>query len=207
MIPIGKEHHIGTRGLILIGLERISPSIGVLIIACLLAGFQELISKSIYDIAIIMNPDFIGTANQIADYVSVAVIVLIVLSGVVFVIGLIVATLIYRFYTFTFEEFDLKLRKGILYREEISIPYRHMQDINILRGIFYQIFGVSKLVIDSAGHEERGEDNKTDIVLEPIDFDVALEMRSLLQHRIGVQVIENLHSSNATSEIQSTPMP
>jgi uncharacterized membrane protein YdbT with pleckstrin-like domain len=197
MIPIGQEHHIGTRGLILIGLRYILPSIGFIIIAIILVIFQSSMANTIYETGLIMFPDNTLTAINFFDYIKLIIIACIILSGFAFVIGLVVASLIYRFYTFTLGEFDLKLRKGILYREEISIPYRHMQDINIMRGIFYQIFGVSRLVIDSAGHEEHVEHGHTDIKLEPIDKDLAIELRALLQHRIGVQVIENLHATHS----------
>lgn len=77
-----------------------------------------------------------------------------------------------------------------------------MQDINIDRPLVYRILGVSRVVIDSAGHEEFGESrSETDIVLEPIDEKLAREIRDMLQRRIGVQIVED--EKEADLEIMS----
>ena len=64
-----------------------------------------------------------------------------------------------------------------------------MQDININRSLFYVILGLSRLIIDSAGHEEKEEQNETDIILEPLDVTVAGDIRNFLKRRVGVQVV------------------
>ncbi|MDE1941084.1 MAG: PH domain-containing protein, partial [Patescibacteria group bacterium] len=104
-------------------------------------------------------------------------------------IGLFVAWLEYRNYAFRFEEFDLAVRRGVISTETVSIPYRQIQDLNIQRDLIYQILGLSRLVIDSAGHEEKGERNETDIILEPLYKETAEEIRGFLERRIGVQVV------------------
>lgn len=112
------------------------------------------------------------------------------LGFILFVVGVIIAWLKYINFSYCLKEFDLILKRGILDREEITIPYRQMQDINVNRTFLYRILGVSKLIIDSAGHEEAEEQNETDVILEPIDKAAAEEIRDILQRRIGVQVIE-----------------
>jgi uncharacterized membrane protein YdbT with pleckstrin-like domain len=66
-----------------------------------------------------------------------------------------------------------------------------MQNVDVTRPLFYRIFGLSRLVILSAGHEQAEEGDQTDTVFDPIDSEVADQIRILLGRRIGVQVIEH----------------
>jgi uncharacterized membrane protein YdbT with pleckstrin-like domain len=66
-----------------------------------------------------------------------------------------------------------------------------MQNVDVTRPLVYRLFGISRLVVLSAGHEQAGEGDQTDTVFDPIDSEVAEEIRVLLGRRIGVQVIEH----------------
>ncbi len=191
MVPLGKKQHLGYKAFILMALKYVSPAVGIVLIAALLTLFDTVILQAFTDIVSLMYPDAPLTLAQAADYLELGILILLLLSLVVFFLGAIVALLVYHFYTFTIEEFDLRLRRGVLHREEISIPYRQMQNVNIVRSLFYQIIGVSKLYIDSAGHEEPNGADVSEIILQPIERDLADEIRALLQHRIGVQIVEN----------------
>ncbi len=80
--------------------------------------------------------------------------------------------------------------KGILDRTETAIPYRQMQDVDIARPLAYRLFGLSKIVFQTAGHEEPNEHGMTEIVLEPIGKDRANEIRTLLGSKIGIQIVK-----------------
>jgi uncharacterized membrane protein YdbT with pleckstrin-like domain len=73
-----------------------------------------------------------------------------------------------------------------------------MQNVDVTRPLFYRILGLSRLVILSAGHEQVEEGDQTDTVFDPIDSEIAEEIRTLLGRRIGVQVIE--HEIEADSQ-------
>ena len=51
----------------------------------------------------------------------------------------------------------LKIRRGILSKEETAIPYRQIQDVDIEQNISDRIWGVARLAILTAGHEEAKE--------------------------------------------------
>lgn len=112
----------------------------------------------------------------------------------------------YRNYTFTLEDYGIKMKKGIFYTKEISIPYRQIQNVNVNRSMIYQMFRISRLVIITAGEDDNkgamGE--STDSVFDPIDADIAEEIRSLLQKKIGVQIVEDTsHENIAKNSVQN----
>ncbi len=87
-------------------------------------------------------------------------------------------------------QFGLKLRRGVFSQKEISLPYRQIQDIDIARTVAHRIFGVSRLVMITAGHESPEAHDQTDTAFDPIDKALAEEVRAFLERKIGVQIIE-----------------
>lgn len=138
----------------------------------------------LYQLIPVVDPNVSVLGNII---IPVLFFLAIILGG----IGVLVNYLRYVCFKFTLEEFGLRMRKGVLRVEEISIPYRQMQNVDVTRPLFYRILGLSRLVILSAGHEQIEEGDQTDTVFDPIDSEIAEEIRTLLGRRIGVQVIEH----------------
>jgi putative membrane protein len=131
-----------------------------------------------------------GTLASISSAVSSVILGLFLVSIMVILVSIIIALLEYRNYAFTFEEFDLKMRRGIFDRREVSLPYRQIQDVDIERDVSHQLLGLSKLVLMTAGHEEAGEHEMAEVLLEPLDKEAAEEIRAMLQRKIGIQVVE-----------------
>ena len=132
-----------------------------------------------------------GSLNTISLVLYLLFAGIILVSIIAILIGLIISFLDYKNYTFKFEEFDLIVRRGFLNKEQTSIPYRQIQDTDIEQSLIYQAFGVSRVVIITAGHENSGMNDNLETVLEPIDTTLAEEIRGALQSRIGVQVVES----------------
>jgi uncharacterized membrane protein YdbT with pleckstrin-like domain len=191
MIPLGHPQHLGFKAFILMSFRFISPAIGIVIVAAFLTLFHETLITATLNINSLMYPDTLLSSMVVETYIGYLVLILLGLALIGFVGGILLAWLFYHYYTFTLGDYDLRLKRGILHREEISIPYRQMQNVNIIRSLFYQIIGVSKLYIDSAGNEDPGEPDTSEIILRPIEKELAEEIRSLLQHRIGVQMVED----------------
>lgn len=172
-------------------LQGAVPGIALLIFVIILSFSKtnlELINSSE---VVTIGQIFPIVGNNLQN-ISQNVIPLVFFLAVLFMcIGVIVNILRYQFFVFTLEEFGLRLRKGVLRVEEISIPYRQMQNVDVTRPLVYRLFGISRLVVLSAGHEQAGEGDQTDTVFDPIDSEVAEEIRVLLGRRIGVQVIEH----------------
>lgn len=190
MIPLGQEQHLGHKAFILLFIRNVAPAFGLLFISILVTNMNQFIIQSVLQ-ALNMSGQYTeGSIYTVATIFGYIVIILYILTVLLFILGYVISKLTYHFYTFTLEEFDLRLKRGILHLETVSIPYRQVQDVNINRSLFYRMLGLSRIIIDSAGHEEKEDLNETNIVLEPIDKNVAEEIRKLLQRKIGVQVIE-----------------
>ncbi|MCX6718979.1 MAG: PH domain-containing protein [Candidatus Taylorbacteria bacterium] len=184
MIKVGKEHHLGIRTLLFMFLQRLTPAFFLLLIAFVLFVTRDTLfqgfASSVNEVWQINSPiSFEGFIQIIA-----------LLAVIIVCLGVIIAYLQYYFFTFTLAEFDLRLQKGILTIEKVSIPYRQIQDVDVTRNIIYRIFGVSRLVVMSAGHEDPMDKDADRTIFDPIDSRIAEDIRLLLERRIGVQVIE-----------------
>ena len=110
---------------------------------------------------------------------------------VAFAISLFIAWLIYSNYKFCLGDDSLKIKRGVLNKEEVAIPYRQIQDVDIKRDLSFQMMGLSRIVILTAGHEE-GEkpgDDDTEGVLPALDKDLAEWLQAELLKRANVQKV------------------
>ena len=109
------------------------------------------------------------------------------------VLGLLVAFIIswfvYNHYKFFLGEDSLKIKRGILDKEEIAIPYRQIQDVDIERSLNFQMFGLSRIVILTAGHEDEKPQAESEGILPAIDKDLAEWIQAQLLQRANVQKV------------------
>jgi len=124
-----------------------------------------------------------------------------VISLILIIVGFIIGWLEYINYAYTLSEFDLRMRRGVLNRREISIPYRQIQDVDIDRNFANILLGLSRIVMQTAAHEEADEKGMTEVVLEPVDKAIALDLRDILERRIGVQVVEDEKAADVEEKI------
>jgi membrane protein YdbS with pleckstrin-like domain len=170
MITQGQQHHLGKRAFIILCLEKSKiPGIALII-----------------TVAIMLFRDVFPASAQ--PTVSLILGYLILLTILSFLIAFIVGWVDYAEYSFTFEEYDIRMKRGLVQKKETSIPYRQIQDVNIERNPTYQLLGLSRLIITTAGHEETGEKGMSEVVIEAMDKKLAEELRNMLQQKIGVQV-------------------
>lgn len=62
------------------------------------------------------------------------------------------AKLTYNVYKFELTEEVFKKEHGVIWKRYVSIPYERIQNIDIHRGIFARILGLSDLMIQTAGY-------------------------------------------------------
>ena len=113
------------------------------------------------------------------------------LFAVVLAVTLLVAWLIYANYKYCLGVDSLKIKRGILNKEEVAIPYRQIQDVDVRRNLTFQMIGLSQLVILTAGHEE-GEkpgDDDSEGILPALDKDLAEWLQAELLKRANVQKV------------------
>ena len=127
----------------------------------------------------------LGSYVLIAAWICLALFV--IALGIIFL----VAWLFYSTYKFCLGEDSLKIKRGILNKEEVAIPYRQIQDVDIKRDLSFQMMGLSRIVIITAGHEEAEKpgDDDTEGILPALDKDLAEWMQAELLKRANVQKV------------------
>lgn len=109
---------------------------------------------------------------------------------IVFGVTLLISWLIYANYKFLLDNDALKIKRGVFEKEEIAIPYRQIQNVDIERDLSYQLLGLSRLVILTAGHEEvKGEEDESEGILPALDKDLAEGLQKELLERANVQKV------------------
>ncbi len=108
-----------------------------------------------------------------------------------FVITFLVAYLTYANYLFMLDDNALKIKRGILSKEEIAIPYRQIQDVDLEQSLSDRIWGVARLAILTAGREEpkEGEEDTAEGVLPAVDRDLAEALQTELLKRADVEKV------------------
>ncbi len=84
----------------------------------------------------------------------------------------------------------LKIRRGILSKEEIAIPYRQIQDVDVDQSISDRIWGVARLAILTAGQEKTGEGNdESEGIFPAIDRVLAESLQTELLKRADIEKV------------------
>ncbi len=118
---------------------------------------------------------------------GISAILFVVMFGLVFFVSL----LVYKNYKFALGEDSLKIKRGILEKEEIAIPYRQIQDVDIERDLSFQMMGLSRIMILTAGHEDVGRPGEDDSegILPALDKDLAEWLQQELLRRANIQKV------------------
>ncbi len=122
---------------------------------------------------------------------GIAAILFLVAFGLTFLI----AWLVYTNYRFALGENSLKIKRGIIGKEEMAIPYRQIQDVDINRDLSFRVWGLSKLIILTAGREDVGaerrgsEGDESEGYLPALDKDLAEWLQHELLSRANVQKV------------------
>ncbi len=128
-------------------------------------------------------------------------------STLVFIILAIIAAIWthyeYKNYTFILDEHALEVSRGIFTKENISIPYHHIEDINIDQSVFYQIMGVCRLAILTAGHGE--EADRSEGILPAVDLNMGREIQKVIMSRSNVQeVMDHVPAENTSPNVTAS---
>ncbi len=162
----------------------LEKSVGALILFFILFGFVV--------VAYLGPAYFLPNINEITGNAIEAFLILGVLgSAGLFTVLLLIAILFtwleYRNYNFTLGDHSLEVCRGILTKETISIPYHHIEDINIGQGVFYQLMGVCRVEILTAGHGD--EDEKSEGILPTIDLGMGRDIQKFIMERSNTQEV------------------
>lgn len=123
-------------------------------------------------------------------YAVLAYQIVFLLFVVFLAIVVFITWLIYSNYKFCLGEDSLKIKRGVLTKEEVAIPYRQIQDVDIKRDISFQMLGLSRIIILTAGQEdETPRDSESEGILPALDRDLAEWLQAELLRRANVQKV------------------
>ena len=177
-------HALGRKTFYIFLLQRIRAAAIILLIAIALFAVegQPFLTKT---------P--LGDLNgDVAIAAGVALGIFFIVLGV----ALLVTWLVYKNYAFALGDDALKIKKGVFNKEETAIPYRQIQNVDLERDLSFQMLGLSRLVILTAGEEEEksGED-ESEGILPALDKDLAEWLQAELLKRANVQKVTEAASS------------
>ena len=130
-----------------------------------------------------------------ATYIDFAAWACLALFAIFFLFAFLISWLIYTNYKFALGDNSLKIKRGILSKEEIAIPYRQIQDVDIDRDLSFQMLGLSRISILTAGHEDKPAEDEpagsaeSEGVLPALDKDLAEWLQTELLKRANVQKV------------------
>ena len=111
------------------------------------------------------------------------------------IFAIMVAGLDYYGYRFALDDNALRIRRGVLNKDEISIPYRQITDVDMEQTIIHQLLGVARLAILTAGHNDQEKDTNEDYnegALPVISKSRAEEIREQLLAKANVEKVVNV---------------
>jgi uncharacterized membrane protein YdbT with pleckstrin-like domain len=81
------------------------------------------------------------------------------------------------------------IKQGLLHIKEISIPYRHIEDININQSLLYQVLRVCKLnMLTSGQDQDNNPDHSSEIEFPVMEKTLADDLKKELLTRSNIQI-------------------
>lgn len=177
-VPEEQYHTLGAKTLWIFALQRMH-AVGVFLLLAMVlfvSADQSFLTKT--------------PVGNLAPYVLWGAEICFALFILGFGLVFFIAWLIYTHYKFLLGEDSLKIKRGILTKEEVAIPYRQIQDVDIERDLSFQALGLSRIVILTAGHDdEKTMDDKSEGILPALDKDLAEWLQAELLKRANVQKV------------------
>jgi uncharacterized membrane protein YdbT with pleckstrin-like domain len=181
-IKNGEYYDLGRKTFRLLLIRRISATI-ILIIAVLLLEIMHPLIISNFKSASNFNIDAIF-------YPALDMIIMLAIISAI--IGFVLARIEHKVSKIMLDDSSLKIIKGVLNKEEIRLPYRRIQSVEIKQQLFHRLMGVSRLVIsttndiDSPNNTE-AQNESDDEVISVIDYDLAQAIADKLTNRVEIE--------------------
>jgi putative membrane protein len=137
----------------------------------------------------------LGNMQKITMLVSLA---LFVVSIIIICVALISSWLTYINYTFLMADDSFKIKRGFLNKQEDAIPYHQIQNVDIERNFTFQMLGLSRLIILTAGHEDEPQKGNAEAegVIPAIDQELATWLQTELLKRADIQKVTEADESS-----------
>ncbi|MFA6324816.1 MAG: PH domain-containing protein [Candidatus Paceibacterota bacterium] len=145
-------------------------------IVFLLLSIITLISKEV----IVSKISFIFGADLAINITSYLINGLFIITFLSLAIGILLSWLSYVSCSFILDEFSILIKKGILSKKTVSIPYKQIQDISIEQSFSNRMMGVCKLAISTAGNDTHDNIGEAEGVFDIIDINIAKELQNTI---------------------------
>lgn len=191
-IKNGEYYDLGRKTFRFLVFRRIAAVVIFIIVILLLEIAHPLIISN-----------FKSVSNFNVDAIFYPAVDAIAIIAIIFaIIGFMLARIEHKVSKIMLDDSSLKIVKGILNKEEMRLPYRRIQSVEIKQPLFHRLLGVSRLVIsttndiDSPGNTEV-QNESDDEVIQIIDYDLAQAIADMLTNRVEVermQVQQTVHT-------------
>jgi len=190
----GQYQKLGSKTLNYMLYQKIAPYLLILLV---IIGLKLAINNSISKFNAINSPFIENILNSsLIDTIFKTLI----LIWLLLVIGLaIIVYLQYQNYKIMVTDDCLKITRGVLNKEEISLPYSKIESVVIKQSFDNQLFGVSRLIITPTNdldepippNSKINNSPKIDEEIVPIiDNDLALELQDVLAQKANISKIK-----------------
>ena len=82
--------------------------------------------------------------------------------------------------TFILSDISFIIKRGILSKKTVSMPYRQIQDISIEQSFSDRLMGVCKLAILTAGNDNNDKEGEAEGIFNTIDINVAKNLQNII---------------------------
>jgi uncharacterized membrane protein YdbT with pleckstrin-like domain len=179
-IENGKYYSLGRKTFWLFIAQRSTLSFILLVVAILIRLIVPIFALPVAKLDLVLN------------WVMWAIILLAVILEI---IGVAIVLLQYGVSKIMLDDSSLRMVRGILSKEELTLPYRRIQSVKIKQDIFQRLFGVGHLVISTTTDldqpSQAGTENEDDDQVIPLlDYSLAETLAGLLSDRAETEKMQ-----------------
>jgi uncharacterized membrane protein YdbT with pleckstrin-like domain len=125
---------------------------------------------------------------ELRPMIGLAGVVFFAIFFLAFLIAFFISWLVYKNHLFCLSDDAFKIKSGVFTKVEMAIPYRQIQNVEIERKLSFQILGLSRLLIITAGHDNPAtERDESEGVLPMIEKEIASALQEELLKRSDIQ--------------------
>ncbi|GAA4360198.1 PH domain-containing protein [Kangiella marina] len=106
----------------------------------------------------------VGPGGSYWEYIALAIALLVSLASVIQ----------YRFYRYWLEPNQIRVKEGIIFRNERQVPYKRIQNLNLTQNPLHRILGVVTVQLESASG------GKPEAVINVVDMAAVKELKRLV---------------------------
>lgn len=173
---------LGIKTLIHYIIQRTIVSLFILFLVLQLPNITQF---AIIHLNLSIDPGSYAMINRVGNLLMASLFLL--FSFVIF-IGVISSILKYLGTTYTLDDYAFKFTKGIFSKNEISIPYKHIENVDVRQSIMFRLLGLSRLAIFSAGNPDK-EGDMTDQIFDVIDSEKAEYLKNYLLKKAEIEEV------------------